>query len=330
MDSLSEARAAQELIRRCLSGDAQAAREFQECYGELIYGFPMRVYRVPPEDAGDFYVFAFDRGRIFRRVRTFEGRAPFRAYLLGFVLDDLVLEWKRGSRELETVSMETLGEFPAPPDERGPLSDESSEDTVDRSALSEALAELEPSKAVVMKLLYVEDYELKANELRYLAEVSGCEIAEVLSRVDRLRATVREREASLKKMEDALDAVQAWIQLYERRRQRLLEDLSGLPPVSTAAQRLREEEGELQRKIERRRRQRTKLLEQTQRRKVTAPYKDIAAMLNTSVGNVGSQIARLRRELLGKIGAKGRRAGGESMEASPATRLDEAERRSSR
>jgi RNA polymerase sigma factor (sigma-70 family) len=332
VDFASEARAAQELIRRCLSGDSQAAREFQECYGELIYGYPMRVYRVPPEDAGDFYVFAFDRGRIFRRVRTFEGRAPFRAYLLGFVLDDLVLEWKRGSRELETVSMETLGEFAAPPEDHGPLSDDSGEDAVDRSALSEALAQLEPSKAVVMKLLYVEDYELKANELRFLAEASGCDVAEVLSRVDRLRATVREREASLKRMEDSLDAVQAWIQLYERRRQRLLEDLNGLPPESSAARRLREEEVELQRKIERRRRQRTKLLDQTQRRKVTAPYKEIAALLNTSVGNVGSQIARLRRELLSKIGAKSRRSGAELHETNPSSGLDvaEGERRSSR
>ena len=96
---LSEAREAQRLISRCLAGEPEAAKTFQELYGELIYGYPMRVYRVPPDEAGDFYVFVFDRGRIFRRVRTFEGRAPFRAYLLGFVLDDLVLEWKRGSRE---------------------------------------------------------------------------------------------------------------------------------------------------------------------------------------------------------------------------------------
>jgi DNA-directed RNA polymerase specialized sigma24 family protein len=334
VDLLSEAQAARELIRRCLSGEAGAAREFQERYGELIYGFPMRVYRVPPEDAGDFYVFAFDRGRIFRRVRTFEGRAPFRAYLLGFVLDDLVLEWKRGVRELETVSMETLGEFAAPEDPRRALGGDPNEDAVDRSALSVALAELEPSKAVVMKLLYVEDYELSPGELRYLAEVAGCDIAEVLTRVDRLRATVREREASLKRMEDSLDAVQAWIQLYERRRQRLVEDLSGLPPESATARRFREEEAELQRKIDRRRRQRSKLLDQTQRRKVTAPYKDIAALLNTSVGNVGSQIARLRRELLGKIGARSRAEEGalpedpDSTAAEIAARV--AERRSSR
>lgn len=302
MDPLSDAREARELIRQCLTGDPAAARTFQELYGELIYGYPLRVYRMPAEEAGDFYVFAFDQGRIFRRVRSFEGRAPFRAYLLGFVLDDLVLEWRRGIRMIETVSIESLGELPGRSESPEDMIDDGSDRAVDRSVLSELLAALEPSKSVVMKLLYVEDYELKAAELRYLAEVSGRPIPDVLSSVDQLRSTVREREAGLKKMEDSLDAVQAWIQLYERRLQRIRDDLSSVPPASTASERLKDEQSELERKIGRRRQQRAKLLSQAQRRKVTAPYKDIAKLLNTSVGNVGSQIARLRRELMAKAG----------------------------
>jgi RNA polymerase sigma factor (sigma-70 family) len=304
LDQLSEALDAQRLISRCLTGDVEAAKEFQAQYGELIYGYPIRVYRVPADEAGDFYVFAFERGRIFRRVRTYEGRAPFRAYLLGFVLDDLVLEWKRGVREIETVSIETLGELPDL-EAADRATDEEGEGQMDRTSLSQLLGDLSPSKSVVMKLLYVEDYEFQPAEVRYLAQVSGCEVPEVLDRIDRLRATVREREAGLKRMEDALDAVQAWIQLYERRVQRINDDLAALPPTSIAAERLREERGQLERKVQRRRQQRAKLLAQAQRRKVTAPYKDIAAMLNTSIGNIGSQIARLRRELLTKVGTVG-------------------------
>jgi DNA-directed RNA polymerase specialized sigma24 family protein len=304
LDTLSEARETRRLIGRCFAGDVEAAKEFQALYGELIYGYPMRVYRVPAEEAGDFYVFAFERGRIFRRVRTYEGRAPFRAYLLGFVLDDLVLEWKRGVREIETVSIETLGELPdtAAGDR---ATDSEGEGLMDRTSLTQLLGDLSPSKSVVMKLLYVEDYEFQPAEVRYLAQVSGCEVPEVLDRIDRLRATVREREAGLKRMEDALDAVQAWVQLYERRVQRINDDLTALPPTSIAAERLREERTQLERKIQRRRQQRAKLLAQAQRRKVTAPYKDIATMLNTSIGNIGSQIARLRRELLTKVGGLG-------------------------
>ena len=303
LDSLEEAQEARLLIGRCLTGDVEAATEFQAIYGELIYGYPMRVYRVPADEAGDFYVFAFERGRIFRRVRTYEGRAPFRAYLLGFVLDDLVLEWKRGVREIETVSIETLGELPDPGAADRATTNEGG--LMDSTTFRQMLGDLSPSKSVVMKLLYVEDYEFQPSEVRYLAQVSGCDVPEVLDRIDRLRSTVREREAGLKRMEDALDAVQAWIQLYERRVQRISDDLSALPPTSMAAERLREERLQLERKIQRRRQQRTKLLAQAQRRKVTAPYKDIAAMLNTSIGNIGSQIARLRRELLTKVGSVG-------------------------
>jgi DNA-directed RNA polymerase specialized sigma24 family protein len=273
---------------------------------------------VPPDEAGDFYVFAFDRGRIFRRVRTFEGRAPFRAYLLGFVLDDLVLEWKRGQREIETVSLESLGELADPSSTDGSQQEgEASDMDMDRSAMRELLTELSTPKAVVMKLLYVEDHEFDPTEVRYLAQVSGNAIPEVIDRIEGLRATVREREAGLKKMEDALDAVQAWIQLYERRIQRINEDLSALPPTAVSAEKLREERGQLVRKIERRRSQRTKLLAQSQRRKVTAPYKDIAALLNTSIGNIGSQIARLRRELMTKVGdsSSSRMAAGDSLDA---------------
>jgi len=301
LDRLDEAQEARQLIARCVAGEVEAAREFQAQYGELIYGFPMRVYRVPADEAGDFYVFAFERGRIFRRVRTYEGRAPFRAYLLGFVLDDLVLEWKRGVREIETVSIETIGELSDPAADRA-TTDEG-EGLMDRTSFSQMLGELSPSKSVVMKLLYVEDYEFQPLEVRYLAQVSGCDVPEVLDRIDRLRCTVREREAGLKRMEDALDAVQAWVHLYERRVQRISDDLAALPPTSMAAERLREERQQLERKIVRRRQQRTKLLAQAQRRKVTAPYKEIAAMLNTSIGNIGSQIARLRRELLTKVGS---------------------------
>ena len=303
-DSLSEAREARALISRCASGDPEAVKQFQQKYGELIYGYPIRVYRTPSEDAGDFYVFAFQNGRIFRRLRTFEGRAPLRAYLLGFVLDDLVLEWKRGERKVETVSIEGLAELPdtAPPP--SPTVTDDGQRAAGQGSLEDLLATLSPAKAVIMKLLYVEDYELKAADVNYVADVSGRSVPDVLAAVARLRAAVREREAGLKKVEDGIDAVQAWVRLYERRMERITEDLASLPPNTGAAVRLRAELAQLEQKMERRRQQRARLTAQAQRRKVTAPYKEIAAILNTSVGNVCSQIARVRRELMVKSGGR--------------------------
>jgi RNA polymerase sigma factor (sigma-70 family) len=279
------------LIRRCLQGDDLAGREFQARYGELIYGYPSRMYRSSAEDAGDFYVFAFESGRIFRRLRTYEGRAPFRAYLVGFVLDDLVLEWRRADRRLETISLEVIGEL------AGEISGDG-RPPPEAEAVRRVLARLEPAKAVLMKLLYIEDCELDGAEIRYLAHVSGRRVAAVLDGVERLRQTVRAREGALQQVSDALDAVQAWMHLYERRLRRLDDSLHNLPPASAAAARLEEERRRLSEKIEWRTRQRAKLLLKAGTRKVTAPYKDIAALLNSTTGNVGSQIARIRRELL--------------------------------
>ena len=303
-DALSEAREARALIGRCLSGDPEAVNQFQQKYGELIYGYPIRVYRTPAEDAGDFYVFAFQNGRIFRRLRTFEGRAPLRAYLLGFVLDDLVLEWKRGERRVETISIEGLAELPDPTALASSTAANGGQRQATQETLDDVLARLSPAKAVVMKLLHVEDYDLKAADVNYVSEVSGRSVPDVLAAVARLRATVREREAGLTKVQDGIDAVHAWIRLYERRMERITEDLASLPPSAGAAGRLRAELAQLEQKLERRQQQRARLMAQAQRRKVTAPYKEIAIILNTSVGNVCSQIARVRRELVTKSGGR--------------------------
>lgn len=297
MEGLSEAQAVRQLIHRCLCGDGDAARSFQEAYGELIYGYPIRVYRTPADEAGDFYVFAFQGGRIFRRLRTFEGRAPFRAYLLGFVLDDLVLEWKRTERRIDTISIEDIGELPASDDPEVLMMNTGNGHARAQDDVEGMLTSLDPLKTVIFKLLHAEDCELMPEELRYLASVSKRPLNEVITSVERLRATIRDREAALRGIEDSLDSVQAWVQLYQRRLRRIAEDLGSVQVTSRAADKLRDEQRELERKIERRHRQREKLLAQGKRRKVTAPYKDIAAVLNTTVGNVGSQIARLREEL---------------------------------
>jgi chromosome condensin MukBEF ATPase and DNA-binding subunit MukB len=167
----------------------------------------------------------------------------------------------------------------------------------DQGNVEQMLSSLDPSKTVIFKLLHAEDCELTPEEMRYLASISKRPLHEVIAGVEHLRETIRDREASLRGIEDNLDSVQAWIQLYQRRMRRIAEDLGSVQADSRAAEKLREEQCELERKIERRRRQREKLLAQVKRRKVTAPYKDIAAVLNTTVGNVGSQIARLREEL---------------------------------
>jgi len=164
--------------------------------------------------------------------------------------------------------------------------------------VGQMLDELAPPKAVIMKLLYIDTFQLTPAEIRHLAEVSRRSIPDLVQQLDELRVSVRERKATVKAQEDALDAVQAWIALYERHIQQIAADIAVRPAKPAAA--MAEERRELEEKIHRREHQRGRLLERIRRRKVTAPYKEIAAILNTTTGNIGSQIARVRQELWAK------------------------------
>jgi len=85
------------IIQQCARGDRAARIAFQEEYGPLIDSFPVRVFHLSEADAGEFYLYAFEKDRIFQRIRTFEGRnaIQFTTYLSFYVLRDLFLEWLR-------------------------------------------------------------------------------------------------------------------------------------------------------------------------------------------------------------------------------------------
>ena len=53
------------LLRSCVEGDADSRNQFQSAFGELIYNYPMMVFRLPNDRAGDFYIYVFKRDRIF-------------------------------------------------------------------------------------------------------------------------------------------------------------------------------------------------------------------------------------------------------------------------
>src|SRR6516165_413695 len=103
----SEADDVSDLVRACAAADPIARHAFQERFGQDIYNFPVKIYGVPADRAVDFYVYVFERDRIFTRMRTFEGRngIQFRTFLAYYVLRSLFLEWQRGNRELDTVSL---------------------------------------------------------------------------------------------------------------------------------------------------------------------------------------------------------------------------------
>src|SRR5262245_36865806 len=281
-----------DLVRGCASGDAAARHAFQERYAEDIYNFPVKIYRISAESAADFYCYVFERDRIFSRLRTFQGRnrIQFRTFLAYYVLKSLLLEWQRGNRELETVAASDR------------LEDQASEDTQDgpeSKGTAELWAALSPEERLDLKLLSLLEHELTPDDVRLLARVSRRTLRQTLDVVGEVEAGLRRKDVGLSKLRDELDAVWGWIVLRRRELQEIDEKLRllGADHDSQERRSLLERRQRLEESLARRGRQRERLLGEIRGFKMTTPYKDIARLLNSTVGTVCSRIFRLRQRL---------------------------------
>jgi hypothetical protein len=286
------------LVADCLVGDAAARARFQAEFGGLIYRFADCAGGTGRAESGDFYLYLFDSDRLFRRLRSYEGRASLGPFLRGFVLPDLFKQFREMTRNraLDTVSLDSdcereLAAPVAAAAEPVPTA------AAEPSAV-DLVSQLSPEKRILVKLLYIEDFELEPGEVQWLAESSRRSVREVAELVEQARESVRTREAARREKLDEAESAAQWILRYERDMHYATDAVANLPPQSVRAERLRELHAELERKRAWRQRQRERALAESRRATVTLRYREIADFLNAPVGSVSAQVTRLRQELL--------------------------------
>jgi hypothetical protein len=174
-------------------------------------------------------------------------------FLRGYALPDLFRQFEsmRRRRALDTISLDgdcsyepsaspalAAGAEFDPPGEAGPA----------QRRLAGLFEQLAPEKQLLLKLLYIADFELAASDVQSLAQRSGRAVREVVELTERARESVRAREAARRQKVDEAESAAQWILQYVRELRRVAEDLANLPPGSERAERLREEQGDLERK----------------------------------------------------------------------------------
>jgi RNA polymerase sigma factor (sigma-70 family) len=301
-----------ELIQVCASGDLAARRRFQDEYGEDIYNFPVKIYRTPLDEAGDFYLYVFENDRIFSRMATFAGRnnIQFRTFLSYYVLKHLFLEWRRTQKEVETVSLSTpLGDS----SEGGRVLEDVLPDQVAQEAedtresggteTNAIWASLAPEERLDLKLLSLIECDLTPEDVRLLARATGRSIQETLVLVAEVQEGLKRKDERLSQLRDELDSVWGWIVLRQKELQEINEKIRHLGEAQTTTrEKLLQRKHELEQALVKRYRQKEKALEEMRSYKLTTPYKDIARLLNLTVGTVCSRIFRLRERLSREFG----------------------------
>jgi RNA polymerase sigma factor (sigma-70 family) len=302
------------LLLACANDDAAARLRFQEEFGEDIYNFPIKIYRLPEDEAGDFYLYAFESERIFTRMRTFEGRnsIQFRTFLSYYVLKHLFLEWQRTRKSIVTVSLSTPIDASSDGESRtleDVLPNQShleagTEEFVAAGATATILSSLTPEERLDLKLLALSEYELDPEDLRLLAQLSGQSIIDSMSVVAEIQTNLRRKDAKLTRLDDELDSVWGWILLRQKELQQIQEKILLLKSQGNATDHLplQQQQEEIEQALTKRYQQRARILEELRTSKMTTPYKDIARLLNVTVGAVSSRICRLRQRLMQKFG----------------------------
>ncbi len=305
-----------ELIRACEAGDALARRRFQDEYGKDIYYFPVKLHGLPLEKAGDFYVYVFDNDRIFTRLLTFEGRKniQFRTFLSFFVLKSLFLDWLRTLKEVETISSETPEtDASGKPRVLGDsLPDPATIETEQTALPEEHLAPdlwncLAPEEQLDLKLLCLIECDLSLDDTRLLTTISGRPLRETLLLLEEVQQGLKRKDEKLTQLHDTLDSVWGWILLRQKELQEIDEKIRLLMADRDGLNSLVDQQKALEESLEKRYRQREKLVEEIRTYKLTTPYRDIARLLNTTVGTVCSRIFRLRKRLVKEVGERGAR-----------------------
>jgi RNA polymerase sigma factor (sigma-70 family) len=301
-----------ELIQACASGDLAARRRFQDEYGEDIYNFPIKIYRLPLDEAGDFYLYVFENDRIFSRMATFAGRnnIQFRTFLSYYVLKHLFLEWRRTQKEVETVSLSTpLGDSSEGgrvledvlPDQAAQEVGETIESGgIETNAIWVSLA---PEERLDLKLLSLIECDLTPEDVRLLAKAAGRSIQETLALVAEVQEGLKRKDERISQLRDDLDSVWGWILLRQKELQEINEKIRRMGKARSASgEKLLQKKHELEQALAKRYRQKEKALEEMRSYKLTTPYKDIARLLNLTVGTVCSRIFRLRERLSHEFG----------------------------
>jgi RNA polymerase sigma factor (sigma-70 family) len=302
-----------EFIQSCVAGEVVARRQFQDEYGADIYNFPAKIYGVPAEDAGEFYIYAFAEDRIFLRLRSFEGRngIQFRTFLSYYVLKHLFLEWRRTRKELETISLQspvsndddaerTLQDILAVSDD-APADEENTPAKLAFAGIWEALS---PEERLDIKLLSLLECDLGPDDIQLLARLSGRSILDTLDAVAEVQERLRRKDQKLSQLRDELDSTWGWITLREKEVQEIREKIHRIAEQENIAERaaLHAQQAEVERALVKRYRQRERILTEIRSYKMTTPYKDIAQLLNLTIGTICSRVFRLRVRLAREFG----------------------------
>lgn len=164
----------QDLVRRCREGDREAQRELYDRTSERIYRLLLRM-TASRDDAFDLAQETYIKA--FTRIGQFDGRASVATWVYRIAVNEALQFLRRAGRsqvKLESIAVENGSETDL-------------EQQAVRLDVIDALAAITPDDRAVLLLRYQDELDYRA-----IADVMGCAMGTVASRLNRARSSLRE------------------------------------------------------------------------------------------------------------------------------------------
>jgi hypothetical protein len=223
-----------------------------------------------------------------------------------YVLKHLFIEWRRTRKEIETISLQS------------PISDSGDGHTTLEDILPGTVAavstdsesilarvtkatlnSLAPEDRLHLKLLSLLEYHLNPEDVNLLARISGRTIDDTLVVLAEVQNNLKRKDENVARLCDKLDSVWGWIILRQKELQEINQKAYFLSAAENIVdtEKLLVQKHALEQALAKRTRQRERLVEEIRTYKLTTPYRDIARLLNSTIGAVYARIFRLRGQL---------------------------------
>ncbi|MCX7999045.1 MAG: RNA polymerase sigma factor [Leptospiraceae bacterium] len=185
-----------ELVQKCAEGNEEALKTFFELYAQDIYNFPIRIFHLTEDDAGDFFLFAFERLRNGKRFHSFQGKSSFKTWLYT-VLRNLLIDWKRNRREVKTISTRKVNsdgvEYSGIEDEADTLSIEVQKAQEFSEIFQKILSEIKVENRVVFKMAFIYYLNLDEEEINHITQKTGISREELKQKILKIREMLSEK-----------------------------------------------------------------------------------------------------------------------------------------
>ena len=190
----------QQLLPKLLYKDPKALEEFFQIVAPFIYYLPKRLFQFSEDELGEFFLYAYEKLRDGEKISSFKGESKFTTWFFSTVRN-LAIDFLR-KKQWEKVLQESLEEEPLP------LLEEEKEEEEDKELIESffhALEELPVEKRVGIKLAYYYFFDLKEEEIDYLAKKRKISRKKLLEELSSLKRMALEKAQKVRELEERIN-----------------------------------------------------------------------------------------------------------------------------